>query len=315
MKNLQFINAQSCLIVHRHLESRLRASSFACFVSSSHCRGGALLKWLVMVVVSRPEAACHRYGLPVPVKQSRQHPRINCQVASPDFRSTLRLNLRFGYCGQQEAFIVSTARGNVSIEEVIDNVFIPNGYRLVSNKKIIPEIKSIHPLTCEQVFDSWQMMKPIKVEKAKTQNFSKYSYEDSLAVYYSTSYYGIRGKKGAVELEIEHPKISFLPVTHLVKHREIYYNSFDFIEVQKIFCMLKTKGIFYLGVPVGADNVGYNCHRTYGRLRLAFLLAGFDLLNVFYTEKEPINLTLDQLNKKYYNPHIFVHYVFVLRKP
>uniref|UniRef100_A0A915CRL0 Uncharacterized protein n=1 Tax=Ditylenchus dipsaci TaxID=166011 RepID=A0A915CRL0_9BILA len=147
-----------------------------------------------MVVVSRPEAACHGYGLPsdkaVPSASKDQlvsgasAPRRGrrtssvyefSQVASPDFRSTLpsqsalwilwpaksvhvrsTMRMLFGYAKYYRnkkfqylvLFIlvisyyfivhkkanlfdcVSTARGNVSIEEVIDNVFIPNGYRL-----------------------------------------------------------------------------------------------------------------------------------------------------------------------------------------
>uniref|UniRef100_A0A914L5V3 DUF268 domain-containing protein n=1 Tax=Meloidogyne incognita TaxID=6306 RepID=A0A914L5V3_MELIC len=78
-----------------------------------------------------------------------------------------------------------------------------------------------------------------------------------------------------------------------------YFNSFDFVasfssiehsglgryndpldpigdirEMQKISCMLKPGGLFFLGIPVGQDDVGHNCHRTYGRIRLPMMFAG-----------------------------------------
>ena len=48
----------------------------------------------------------------------------------------------------------------------------------------------------------------------------------------------------------------------------------DIMEMQKLRCILKPRGIFFLGVPVGQDDVGYNCHRTYGRIRLPLMFAG-----------------------------------------
>ncbi|CAK5100450.1 unnamed protein product [Meloidogyne enterolobii] len=78
-----------------------------------------------------------------------------------------------------------------------------------------------------------------------------------------------------------------------------YFNSFDFVasfssiehsglgryddpidpigdirEMQKISCILKPGGLFFLGIPVGLDDVGVNCHRTYGRIRLPLMFAG-----------------------------------------
>jgi len=56
----------------------------------------------------------------------------------------------------------------------------------------------------------------------------------------------------------------------------------DIMEMQKLRCILKPRGIFFLGVPVGQDDVGYNCHRTYGRIRLPLMFAGiFKEFNYF----------------------------------
>ncbi|KAI1709435.1 hypothetical protein DdX_11222 [Ditylenchus destructor] len=204
-----------------------------------------------------------------------------------------------------------------------------------------------------------------EVRKAKTKKFSKYSYKDSLAVYYATKFHSIKGMNGAVigsqtpwvevlclangaeslitvdyqKLHITHPQIAFIHAMDVVKNREVYNDKFDFIvsfssiehsglgrygdpidpfgdikEMQKIRCMLKPGGLFFLGLPVGQDNVGWNCHRTYGRIRLAMMTAGFEIINVFYMNEKPIELKIEELEKEYYDPHVFIHYVFVLKK-
>jgi len=48
----------------------------------------------------------------------------------------------------------------------------------------------------------------------------------------------------------------------------------DVKEVQKIRCLLKPGGILYLGLPVGVDKLGINCHRIYGKWRLPFIFQG-----------------------------------------
>jgi len=48
----------------------------------------------------------------------------------------------------------------------------------------------------------------------------------------------------------------------------------DIREMQKLSCILKPGGLFFFGVPVGQDDVGNNCHRTYGRIRLPLMFAG-----------------------------------------
>uniref|UniRef100_A0A914KX51 Uncharacterized protein n=1 Tax=Meloidogyne incognita TaxID=6306 RepID=A0A914KX51_MELIC len=90
----------------------------------------------------------------------------------------------------------------------------------------------------------------------------------------------------------------------------------DIMEMQKLRCILKPRGIFFLGVPVGQDDVGYNCHRTYGRIRLPLMFAGFELLNVFYLQSKPIEMKIEMLEDDHGANPLFnvTHFVFVLEK-
>jgi len=63
----------------------------------------------------------------------------------------------------------------------------------------------------------------------------------------------------------------------------------DFESVAKVNCLLKSGGIFFLGVPVGADAIEWNAHRIYGPARLPLLLSGWNVLDVlgpFNTSRE-----------------------------
>ncbi|KAF7633593.1 hypothetical protein Mgra_00007002, partial [Meloidogyne graminicola] len=142
-------------------------------------------------------------------------------------------------------------------------------------------------------------------------------------------------------IKIGHKDIVFLDVFDLVKGREVYFDNFDFIasfssiehsglgrygdpidpigdirEMQKIRCILKPGGLFFLGIPVGQDDVGYNCHRTYGRIRLPLMFAGFELVNVFYKQASPLDLKVELLEDDHNcNPlYNVTHFVFVLKK-
>jgi len=70
--------------------------------------------------------------------------------------------------------------------------------------------------------------------------------------------------------------ISFSSVEHsgLGRYGDPVDPFADLTEVQKIKCLLKSKGILYLGLPVGRDVVGINCHRIYGRWRLPLIFSG-----------------------------------------
>ncbi|KAI1715864.1 hypothetical protein Ddc_10781 [Ditylenchus destructor] len=101
------------------------------------------------------------------------------------------------------------------------------------------------------------------------------------------------------EVIINHPNVSFIHTYDLAKGHNIYEKKFEFVvsfsslahtglgrygdafdpfgdvrEVQKIRCMLKLGGLLFLGLPVGADMIGNNCHRVYGQLRLPFMIEG-----------------------------------------
>ncbi|KHN87751.1 hypothetical protein Tcan_03354 [Toxocara canis] len=71
----------------------------------------------------------------------------------------------------------------------------------------------------------------------------------------------------------------------------------DLREMQKIQCLLKRGGLLFIGLPVGVDAVVFNAHRIYGRLRLAMMFEGFQLLNAFLgNSPDPWEPTAELLN-------------------
>mmetsp|Transcript_17126 Transcript_17126/g.56026 ORF Transcript_17126/g.56026 Transcript_17126/m.56026 type:complete len:386 (-) Transcript_17126:54-1211(-) len=54
----------------------------------------------------------------------------------------------------------------------------------------------------------------------------------------------------------------------------------DIEAVAQVRCLLKPGGLFFLGLPIGADALVWNANRIYGPKRLALLLANFDLIDV-----------------------------------
>lgn len=55
----------------------------------------------------------------------------------------------------------------------------------------------------------------------------------------------------------------------------------DIREMEKIKCLLKPGGKLFLGFPIGRDEVVFNLHRVYGRLRLPLLFEG-NKFSTFY---------------------------------
>ena len=45
-------------------------------------------------------------------------------------------------------------------------------------------------------------------------------------------------------------------------------------------CMLKHDGVLFLTIPIGPDVIVYNLHRRYGRVRLPYMLAGWEVVDV-----------------------------------
>jgi hypothetical protein len=55
----------------------------------------------------------------------------------------------------------------------------------------------------------------------------------------------------------------------------------DIKAVRQVHCMIKSGGLFFLGLPASKDNSSYiefNAHRVYGHKRLEKLFVGWDLL-------------------------------------
>jgi len=60
----------------------------------------------------------------------------------------------------------------------------------------------------------------------------------------------------------------------------------DIERVQEIFHLIKPGGKFYLGFPMGLDQLAFNLHRVYGRLRLPLLIKGWDYLGVYGIDEQ-----------------------------
>ncbi|KAI1715879.1 hypothetical protein Ddc_10798 [Ditylenchus destructor] len=88
----------------------------------------------------------------------------------------------------------------------------------------------------------------------------------------------------------------------------------DIKEMRKIRCMLKPGGLLFLGLPMGPEVLGNNCHRIYGRIRLALMIEGFELLSFYYgNNSQPVEDALKIFSEP--KPiHEVYHYVAVLRK-
>lgn len=81
----------------------------------------------------------------------------------------------------------------------------------------------------------------------------------------------------------------------------------DFETLARIRCLLKPGGILFLGVPVAPDTIAYNAHRIYGKYRLALLLLGWDLIDMF---PEKCDVVSEHLHGSY-----TCQPVIVLQKP
>jgi hypothetical protein len=70
---------------------------------------------------------------------------------------------------------------------------------------------------------------------------------------------------------------------------------------------LKQGGLMYLAVPVGRDEIVWNAHRVYGRIRLPMLIEGWELVGKYGVTKEIWDTP--------YTNDCPAQPVFVLRKP
>ncbi|WKY07373.1 hypothetical protein Q1695_007093 [Nippostrongylus brasiliensis] len=85
----------------------------------------------------------------------------------------------------------------------------------------------------------------------------------------------------------------------------------DLREVLKTLCVLKKGGIFIFATHRGQDGLAWNAHRTYGRIRLAMIMAGFEWLDTYRGfSPYPLQPTRDELELE----NSQVQDLFVLRK-
>ena len=76
----------------------------------------------------------------------------------------------------------------------------------------------------------------------------------------------------------------------------------DLESIARVHCLLKTGGLFFLGVPVSADAVYWNAHRFYGALRLNLIFRmHWDLIDVIGAER-----TVDVVSGDHNHQPIFV---------
>ncbi|CAJ0606159.1 unnamed protein product [Cylicocyclus nassatus] len=327
---------------------------------------------------------------------------------------------RFSFAGTEEAMrileenelkirrdIIWTAKGPVTYEEVEQNVFRPNNYKIVEYTFPIPKLDFVEKPSCAKIFGEWLSVAnrtspeipPKTIEESERNAFLLNGYthlnqsayyndkakpqsvvwnniqsmmtspkqvvgygEDGLAVHYALKDYPVVNMTGFVigslwpwvevqalrsgaaqVLTVEYQDIKIvgtekIKYIHPIKFAEdwnVNLEKFDFAvsfssiehsglgrfgdpldpigdlrEAQKVLCLLKTGGLFYLGLPRGKDTIYYNAHRIYGRMRLAMIMTGFQWLATYRGgNPHPITTTEDDF-KEVSDPQD----LFVLRK-
>lgn len=107
----------------------------------------------------------------------------------------------------------------------------------------------------------------------------------------------------------EHPKVNTITVAELshsiseniTKYRGLFDTAFsyssiehaglgrygdplnpygDLEQVAQTSCLLRNKGVFFLGFGIGKDKIEWNAHRIYGKIRLPFVTLNFALLDI-----------------------------------
>uniref|UniRef100_A0A7S4FBV9 Methyltransferase type 11 domain-containing protein n=1 Tax=Chrysotila carterae TaxID=13221 RepID=A0A7S4FBV9_CHRCT len=86
----------------------------------------------------------------------------------------------------------------------------------------------------------------------------------------------------------------------------------DLQSIQKVACLMRPGGLFFLGLPSGYDAVVWNAHRIYGSHRLQQVFNGWELVTfvgVVDTFNKPDN------TKTFNRPSMSNSIVYVMRKP
>lgn len=80
----------------------------------------------------------------------------------------------------------------------------------------------------------------------------------------------------------------------------------DIQAMRKMRTMLKPKSLLFLAVPIGRDELIWNAHRVYGRIRLPKLLDGWKILDIFGKTAFMINRWKRSLDVYNFTQPIFV---------
>ena len=122
-------------------------------------------------------------------------------------------------------------------------------------------------------------------------------------------YEGIAISKGAdvtlveyQKIHSKHPRLKTLTITDFINNDSFFDAAFSISSVEhsglgrygdaldpdgdiKAMCQLYNKlkpgGLCFLAVPIGLDQILWNAHRVYGRLRLPMLIEGFNILDAY----------------------------------
>jgi hypothetical protein len=80
---------------------------------------------------------------------------------------------------------------------------------------------------------------------------------------------------------------SFSSIEHdgLGRYGDILHPFADLETLSRMYCLLPSGGILFLGVPSGSDAIVWNAHRVYGKYRLALLLQDWwEIVDSFNTQ-------------------------------
>lgn len=83
----------------------------------------------------------------------------------------------------------------------------------------------------------------------------------------------------------------------------------DLREMQRLSCLVKPGGLFFLNVPSGMDAIHWNAHRIYGAWRKPLLTANWIVLGFFQDKMLSFEGDVLPIWKRY----VYRHFVVVLR--